>query len=842
MNKNKLLLLLMLMLAGCGGGEESTPTPPTPSEPEEVIDNSSSNVMTSLDSFAVIKPYEEVLVNLTEHIPFGAKITQVVNKTDDPLCAVSGISDMGFTVKIDDLMACRYSYSYSVQASAASASSTSNTTKTVRAADTDYKETITVLASTSESSLLRPIGIAMISEATLTISLRDYLGSAYPTGYILQAGPTLAGNGQIVSIDATGQNITFKAGAEGMSRITYTLKGTNATGEADINLGVIDIAASNSANRPPEAKSDLFTSEVANDTETPIDVTGFISSSDGGDLQLVYVSSMTAYVEVKKADLNNITNKVFYFKASTPGTHMVTYAISDHRGGYAIGVIQVNVSGLDYSQWNSLFHKGNMFIAPLTALEASAMGVKATSLTDFKESSYAPSIPMATFNYTDAKNYCELVHKGRLPTIEEVSKFFQQTDIHNPLKKGHWPISANYYIAYSSDEDPNDKIARLYNLTSGETPVYDEVTDQTSFYVTCVVPTNITFKITKEGDGAVANNIENILMIVTVTSATGESTVGKPMSVEILTPEGVTPTEPLDKTTELVGSVLFAFKSTTAGTIPLKITFNGNIFLTNITFVADPSTAKIIKLTKVRDNQPAGRPYEHNAISLTAIDAFNNPVPGMKLVLSGGNEDANFFAANSEMATDVKGRLIDYGVRLFRLPKGKLTKTDTLNIQLDKTDIIGATSEIETVELTNTYPAVRRIYRHNNELTNILVTAAATVEEAIAAELLSSQYTVSRDDTTGFTYALMDQETGRIFCDKLVKHGYSNWALGHAGDISDIITENVGSPLDRLEVYNWPNGNYWSGKSGTGVFTPSGGGANSGTVTVRMYIPCSRTP
>lgn len=77
-------------------------------------------------------------------------------------------------------------------------------------------------------------------------------------------------------------------------------------------------------------------------TSTPIYKSGnYLIDGDKDLVQLTDVYAYDAYVSISKNA--SFTNTSFTFKSNKSGLHHVTYVLSDHKGGYGTGIVEINV-------------------------------------------------------------------------------------------------------------------------------------------------------------------------------------------------------------------------------------------------------------------------------------------------------------------------------------------------------------------------------------------------------------------------------------------------------------------------------------------------------------------
>ncbi|EJG1885674.1 Ig-like domain-containing protein, partial [Vibrio parahaemolyticus] len=150
---------------------------------------------------------------------------------------------------------------------------------------------------------------------------------------------------------------TYQAIASGLTEVAYFILDDQNTidnpSDDEVYAGRVLISVSGNDNAPPTADDGVLTTPLKPGEEVEIDVADFadatggslIGDSDTDPVQLVYVQSDGAFVELSKP--NDVTNTKFKLQApTTPGEGyketIVHYAVYDHNeDGVAHGVISV---------------------------------------------------------------------------------------------------------------------------------------------------------------------------------------------------------------------------------------------------------------------------------------------------------------------------------------------------------------------------------------------------------------------------------------------------------------------------------------------------------------------
>lgn len=88
----------------------------------------------------------------------------------------------------------------------------------------------------------------------------------------------------------------------------------------------------------------------------------YLIEPDKQPVQLIDVYSYNAVVGPVQS-VGEFTSTKFSFKSNVPGLNYVTYVLSDHNGGYATGIVAINV-GTPVPWKAQLGAAKNTFLAP----------------------------------------------------------------------------------------------------------------------------------------------------------------------------------------------------------------------------------------------------------------------------------------------------------------------------------------------------------------------------------------------------------------------------------------------------------------------------------------------
>lgn len=457
---------LLLGMMGCGsddsGGSDSgvSPTPP------------SSTQISAVDGFSVVRPGVATRVDLSPYVR-GADATATLTSisSEQANCITSNVSGLAVDITSENGL-CEFSYKISGQGQEASA-------------------TLNTLASTLESPMLPPLSQTMdLSDTSKTFDLMSLLGSDWPAGYSLDPDSLLVQGGSAQgTATANGFLITYMPPSTSepvWNQIFYVLKDPNKPGEDA--LGVLYVTVSDSVNRPPvigapDQKYDynastgngvLIMETVTLDLSTLPGLN--ITEPDGDEWQLYEVKSYSA--TVRPVNASSVTNKQFTFQAAIPGDHIVTFIVGDHRAGFSIGLIKINVGVAEsVKTWNNITIGEKTFQATPVYSEVINRGVLAEAVYDDVVVNYVAGV-----NDVAAQSYCS--NSNHLASKEELDLLRTTAAVNTERLK--YPVERTY-ITYGTDGQP-----LTYVLNTGTTTAYNPSSSPTQ-YVICVSESSMTY-------------------------------------------------------------------------------------------------------------------------------------------------------------------------------------------------------------------------------------------------------------------------------------------------------------------------------------------------------------
>ena len=637
-------LLPTLLLSGCGGGDDDSASSGSTGP---VVEQAP---VSARDGFRVVAPDELGYVDLSSLIESGSAGATV---TDIYLESIQGsgqcgqvltsaeadsndgniILGQGFNVTVEGAAICEYGYEVESVALAGQSK-------------TRAKAKVMVASSAGDAVVLPPISIAMaINDPIEVTDIETALGTDFPAGYTLSEGFSVLGDGD-VTVDAPAFSISYTATAEGISRVVYALEG-DIGGVPDIKMGTLDYAVSDSLNNAPTAANFSYDSEVAINISVDIHVTDYISDmlDDGDELQLIEVKSYTANVEAK--DNNVLSNKVFTFEAAEWGKHYVNYTVSDHRGGFATGIVNVNVFDPELvAKWADIENGLNLFIAPQTKIEID--NDRVTYQGFVTETNYMPALQIPTFTYEGAQEYCK--SRGRLPTPDEMEALYLSK---SPYNNWLWPADKSYLTQ-------DGVVSGLYSLTDGTASPLDTTLN----YVTCIDSGGLT--ISSEKGTVVADGNDSEIMNISFVRANSGPVQDQILNIRLDGFSGGTAiASESTVTTDINGEASFSITNIKYGITDAIVEYTNQFHdvvtvSDSVDFIGDILTARVYSLTEVRGGAaPDG--IARNILSAQLLDANDNPVKGAWIKTS---FDSVTTAHSEDLSTLITG---DDGVIEFGL-------------------------------------------------------------------------------------------------------------------------------------------------------------------------------
>ncbi|MCW8345508.1 Ig-like domain-containing protein [Vibrio sp. ZSDZ65] len=484
--------LVTLALNGCGTGEEE------PSSPQDsIVEVFAQDALLKTeinDSGYIVDLSTIVLANQSDNV-FRLSDVSVINSNSS--CSPMSIEQQSFTINRKQAKVCDYAYAV-IANNQADVNEHSSGMVRVVVSDGDMFQlpALSHVAKINEVNTTtdpdynyEPIQISLINELSL-------VGTDVSNWTLSPSITQPYTKGSLVNVDVTNHLIEYipAPGTSGIDRLMYSYIDDSA-GQA--YSGVIDIAVAENANQGIELLTPNAIYGLNGKTYVPlkdaingieIDVSPYVNSLDGDDIQLIYVKSLTApQTSIDGANQNNLTNTKFTFKASTQNVHFVTYAVSDHKGSYQIGHISVTVlDENDIAPWVDVTDEqsNTLFYAPKT------LNVAIANSYTFDESI---TTRVSGINYSVAGLYSDSVIEycsqlsAELATSEELKSLVDRGWLNTAL----WPQNSEYLVLdrISGDIKILDISAGAYtiDITTLDNPLSD-----ISYYPACVEKSDAT--------------------------------------------------------------------------------------------------------------------------------------------------------------------------------------------------------------------------------------------------------------------------------------------------------------------------------------------------------------
>ncbi len=599
--RTSITTLMLALLTGCNGASDdgnmsvgNKPTEPNPPSGESFALSAENTVNLSRNMSSSHILLEGKIHSSSQDV--SNIVTSVRPVTELESCNDISFDSTSYTVNFDDFVGvCVYKYD-------------AQNSKDPEQKASAYAISIAQKSVDSEVDHFTPISDTTLVGEPLTIDLKNdpNFVTQVPDGYTMDPQPTLIGEGDATA-DNTNQTITYRPADEGgVAKIIYSY-----SNGSEVKLGNITISVSSSPNTAPNVPNQIDYSHdpdaerVNINQEVIIDLAKYVSDDDGDALQLIYTDSWNAAVSpLNPQDMNNLKLR---FETTKVGEHFVSYAVSDHYGGYAMGLIRIEVydSGVAAS-WGNLQLDMSYYFAPLVKSDADAQGIAYTSSHIDKGANGAN---VATFNLLQAKDMCAPI--GRLPTQDELIALSKIAGV-GPAAYDGWPVEVDYW-AFDSGS------ASIVNLKSGQTSQTPNAGGQ---YVTCIGEGGYLIDTAQSKLVAIGDGVDQASVAVKATFN------GKPLA-GITVKADVTGNANLANTsleTDAAGYAIF----TIVDAISEQVTFDTNIENSTsirsaqLHFTGNPNTAELL-LESVTNNQPL---TGVNVFRATLKDAAGSPVAG----------------------------------------------------------------------------------------------------------------------------------------------------------------------------------------------------------------------
>ncbi|MEZ8886149.1 beta-prism lectin domain-containing protein [Vibrio sp. 10N.222.54.F6] len=509
-----LIVALVQSLFGCGQGDSDNNASDT------AISNVASPVsITAEDILTSMYKGDTAVINLANsvHSSDNSPVTlqTVTTLVTNPLCDTTQIGNLNVSIEAQTSGVCVYQYSI---------------TDSANEVEQDGLLQVAMLEENATLKNLNPLTYAIESGDELTITLN---GS---DDLLLQPSVSLTGSGTVTSVDTQANEIQFIASNNeadaGVSRLIYSF----SDDDGNLSVGNVFIAVSSTSstyannNVPPtfdfqhgiwssDQESVFEYTEVKTNEEITIDLIDYLQpglkDSDGNlikncapspsencvylitdsttdpnvrylkdadddFLQLVDVRVFNAYAKVNAPtvlDSNDFVGSTFQFSAGTPANYVVAYTLSDHKGGLAVGLIDIKV----ISQLKDVYveETESLFLSPINYQQAQDARIKTAGfvLGDGVDAISQYKQPLIMWEH--AEGMCQSMG-ARLPTNDELAALFKQEGHIYQSDNAKWSAQESYWTS----NDNSDGTAATYDLKSGQEESAELLAGK---LVTCVV-------------------------------------------------------------------------------------------------------------------------------------------------------------------------------------------------------------------------------------------------------------------------------------------------------------------------------------------------------------------
>ncbi|EHK2889291.1 hypothetical protein J7G16_004187 [Vibrio parahaemolyticus] len=746
--KNLILGMLLLSLMGCNQEQGKSAEPVS---------------LYAQDSFNTVQAQRKAFVNLISNVESshsGTYISDVTPLNNAMACRSFDVNKQGTVIDTGNGVGL-CSFKYEVQNDYD---------------DKAFANAYSVVAiqekSDTTTEYFKSLSRVAVIDSPVTINLNDELGSEIPFGFDLdESSVSILGSGsEEIKVDGTLNQIQFTSSEVGVSRVMFSF-----TDGSVVKVGVVTIAVSDGINSLPSAENYDYPDVIDLDSTIPVDVKSLISDADGDQLQLIYVNSLSAEVVLDSA--SDVTNTQFSFTAHSSGVHIVTYAVSDHRGGINIAAISFKVvDPAGKSPWNDVTVDFKQFLKPLTREDAVAESADYSGLVYEKDPvSGVRTWHMTTFNVAKAEKHCKT--RGHIASTEEMATLAANGSGGVNLASG-WPVQTPYivkngssYTAVNMDSDVPSSAA--LGVDGGYLTCVADMGMEIDLYETRVtdIPANgddeakIVVNITREGEfeeHAVVNIIPDVISTT--------------LDIDAMTVE-----------TDFSGAATFTMRNTKAETIPFTIEYEGAELRIDVEFIGDKTTAVLFGLTATNGAAVLDSVAEVNA---QVLDAFNNAVPDQAVLFEQLDlfDDASFDTL--KVVTDENGIA---SAKLRWLNETPATESQVVPVRSKTTSPDMGTTEVETS--VSFYAGT--ITSIDGEKTSIIKNRGSDDTAIIA--VTAKKFDGSAGSFFPVTFETDSPNLG--FVDGVMKEDGSGWTVTNRADLDGVARAYpywVGAPQDPM--------------------------------------------
>lgn len=444
-----LLLTLSLLLSACGGGGDG-----------DSSDGGGAPVTAEVLAPQARDSYDQLLtanqpnasndVSLRDRVsdPQGLAMRLVAVQPLTSQCPPPLVNSDALSFRVDNGSADACTYAYTIE------NVPTNGATPKRTQATSY----VVISAASSPAMLPILTHTAVVNETIAIDLVSELGGYFPTGFTLQPEVIVLGSGTAVA-DPASNTISYTAAVvPGITRLIYSYLSADGT---EVRAGAIDVSVSKVADGMPLAENFPGPEDVLPGAVVTVDVRDHISDPNGDPLQLTDAYAYDATVSA--TDTMSLTNTRFDFVADKPGSYDVSYYVTDHNGGYAIGVVRITVKAK--SLWNDIIlSDGARYTAPWEKNLADGLGIPYQDF--YEETNATGTYQVALFNYQAALTLCAA--RGMvLPTIADMNKLHAEKP--DPSGSDNWPVEQPYWTGEALDSSNNGQV---YDLVSGSNTLH----------------------------------------------------------------------------------------------------------------------------------------------------------------------------------------------------------------------------------------------------------------------------------------------------------------------------------------------------------------------------------
>ncbi|MCG6215973.1 Ig-like domain-containing protein, partial [Vibrio furnissii] len=355
-------------------------------------------------------------------------------------------NNIGFTLKATGAQVCDYRYRVGAGV----------TLLSTEISGSGYAEATVRAVTGNSSDLLMPISAVTSTGNAVSINIRDELGKL---GYDLDESFVLSNTVTLPLASTTHSAaianpdehlIEYIPGAgipSGVERVLYSYTDT----EGNVLAGTIDVAVSTESNEAPCAKWAKVTEFVDPDTgeiratvpwnkTIELDVASLIREPDGDELQLIDVFAYGGTVTILQdanGDGKPFDDTVFQVHTTESGTKDISYTVSDLKGGYATGVMDVDVDG-PYADIGD-------FSAPHTAQQAAGFGAQFGPYGPGDGVTALNSVINASYDFERAEAVCATQGKY-LPYESKLKELYTEYSYQWIFNQKNWPINLPYWM------------------------------------------------------------------------------------------------------------------------------------------------------------------------------------------------------------------------------------------------------------------------------------------------------------------------------------------------------------------------------------------------------------